>query len=102
MTFMLIGNKCDRENERVVSFEEGERFARDNNLVFLETSAKTALNVEEAFLQTAKSIYEKIQTKEIDLKKENIGIKIGGENITMTLNLNNGDTKQKSSSCGCT
>lgn len=32
---------------RVVSYEEGEKFARENSMIFLETSAKTALNVEE-------------------------------------------------------
>ena len=37
----------DLEAKRVVSREEGEQFARDNGLVFMETSAKTAANVEE-------------------------------------------------------
>lgn len=32
-----------------MSYEEGETFAKENNLVFLELSAKTAYNVEEAF-----------------------------------------------------
>ena len=47
MVIMLIGNKCDLDQRRQVSTEEGERFARDNNLIFMETSAKTAFNVEE-------------------------------------------------------
>ena len=47
MTIMLIGNKCDLDARRQVSTEEGERFAKENNLIFLETSAKTAFNVEE-------------------------------------------------------
>lgn len=47
MTIMLIGNKCDLANRRAVSYEEGEQFAKENGLVFLETSAKTAFNVEE-------------------------------------------------------
>ncbi len=34
-------------SRRAVSFEEGEKFARENGMVFLETSAKTAYNVEE-------------------------------------------------------
>jgi len=38
---------CDR---RAVSYEEGERFARENDLIFLETSAKTAYNVEEVII----------------------------------------------------
>jgi GTPase SAR1 family protein len=47
MTIMLIGNKCDLDARRQVSQEEGERFARDNGLIFMETSAKTSFNVEE-------------------------------------------------------
>lgn len=47
MVIMLIGNKCDLDQRRQVSTEEGERFAKDNNLIFMETSAKTAFNVEE-------------------------------------------------------
>lgn len=43
---MLIGNKCDLSNKRAVSKEEGESFAAKNGLTFLETSAKTAENVE--------------------------------------------------------
>jgi GTPase SAR1 family protein len=47
MVFILIGNKCDLESERVVSYKEGELFANENNMIFLETSAKTAVNIEE-------------------------------------------------------
>mgnify|MGYP002413258109 CR=1 FL=1 len=60
MVIILIGNKCDLDKWQV-SKEEGERFAKENGLIFMETSAKTAENVEEAFLETSKSIYENIQ-----------------------------------------
>ena len=43
---MLIGNKSDLEHRRAVSTKEGEIFASENGLVFLETSAKSAANVE--------------------------------------------------------
>mmetsp|Transcript_35788 Transcript_35788/g.83112 ORF Transcript_35788/g.83112 Transcript_35788/m.83112 type:complete len:210 (+) Transcript_35788:62-691(+) len=77
MTIMLIGNKCDLEHRRAVSYEEGEQFAKENNLVFLETSAKTAHNVEEAFVNTAKKIYEKIQEGVFDVTNESFGIRVG-------------------------
>ena len=46
MTIMLIGNKSDLEHRRAVTTKEGEIFASENGLVFLETSAKSASNVE--------------------------------------------------------
>ena len=50
MTVMLIGNKCDLSHRRAVSYEEGEQFAKENGLVFMEASAKTAQNVEEVMV----------------------------------------------------
>lgn len=43
----------------------------------METSAKTAANVEEAFINTAKEIYQKIQEGVFDINNEANGIKIG-------------------------
>lgn len=50
MTIMLIGNKSDLAHRRAVSKEEGEQFAKENGLLFLEASARTAQNVEEVIL----------------------------------------------------
>jgi Ras-related protein Rab-2A len=66
ITIMLIGNKCDLESKRQVSKEEGEAFAQQHGLVFMETSAKTAQNVDEAFVRTANAIYENVQKGMID------------------------------------
>lgn len=44
---MLIGNKCDLEEKRQVSKEEGEKFAKENGIFFIEASAKTDNNVDE-------------------------------------------------------
>lgn len=88
-----------------MSTEEGEQFAKEHGLVFLETSAKTAHNVEEvrtkrfwallsircacwlminvayqlmqAFINTARQIYEKIQQGVFDVSNESYGIKVG-------------------------
>jgi Ras-related protein Rab-2A len=67
---VLIGNKSDLESRRQVKKEEGEVFAREHGLVFLETSARTAANVEEAFINTAQKIYEKIQEEIIDVNDQ--------------------------------
>lgn len=77
MAIMLIGNKSDLEHRRAVSREEGQAFADENNLVFMETSAKTADNVEEAFIKTAGAIYTKIQNEDLDPTNESFGVKIG-------------------------
>ena len=70
MTIMLIGNKSDLGEQRAVQREEGAKFAQDNGLIFQETSAKTAQNVEEAFLRTAKDIYEKVSRGEVEVARE--------------------------------
>lgn len=67
----------DLEARREVKREEGEAFAREHGLVFMETSAKTAANVEEAFIDTAKEIYRKIQEGVFDINNEANGIKLG-------------------------
>ena len=56
MTIALVGNKSDLDQKRNVSYEEGERFAKAHNLVFIETSAKLSTNVEEAFSVAAENI----------------------------------------------
>jgi len=77
MVNMLIGNKNDLEHRRGVSAAEGKAFADENGLIFMETSAKTAYNVETSFLKTAEEIHGKIVSGEIDVSNESHGIKVG-------------------------
>lgn len=77
MTIMLIGNKCDLAHRRAVTTEEGAQFAKENGLIFLETSAKTSQNVEEAFINTAAKVYQKIEEGILDVSNESLGIKVG-------------------------
>ncbi|KAK4264744.1 hypothetical protein QN277_025877 [Acacia crassicarpa] len=46
---MLVGNKVDKEGDRVVSKEEGINFAREYGCLFIECSAKTRINVQQCF-----------------------------------------------------
>lgn len=50
----LSGNKADCGSERAVRREDGERLAREYNVAFMETSAKSGQNVELAFLAVAR------------------------------------------------
>ena len=78
MTIILVGNKKDLESEREVSYEEGAEFAKKNKLIFFETSAKTAENVEATFISATKMIFQNIQKGNVyDLANEAIGIKPG-------------------------
>lgn len=54
----LLGNKCDLEDLREVKFEQGDKFAKDNGLIFLETSAKDRTNVDKAFELMAQKIFD--------------------------------------------
>lgn len=53
---LLVGNKCDLTTKRQVTPEEGKAFADTLSIQFLETSAKAATNVEQAFLTMATEI----------------------------------------------
>ena len=46
---ILVGNKCDLEDERKIETEEGEKLANENRMKFIETSAKDSTNVIKAF-----------------------------------------------------
>ena len=77
---VLIGNKIDLENERVVSKEEGEKLAEKYNIEFFECSAKKGINVNEAFQYLVKMVfyvYEKeFNSNEqsfIDIEDDNFG-----------------------------
>lgn len=47
----LAGNKADMEGKRKVQTEEAQQYALENDIIFLETSAKTALNVRNLFVE---------------------------------------------------
>ncbi|ESN96230.1 hypothetical protein HELRODRAFT_185077 [Helobdella robusta] len=93
---VLVGNKKDLESEREVTFLEASRFAQDNDLLFLETSALTGENVEETFLKCARIILSKIETGELDPERMGSGIQYGSQR-PRSLSTNN----RINSSCNC-
>lgn len=52
----LAGNKIDRDEEREVGAADAKQYADDNSLYFIETSAKTNVNVRELFLAIARQL----------------------------------------------
>lgn len=55
----LAGNKADLSNSRVVEYEEAKQYAEENGLLFMETSAKTAMNVNDIFLAIGEFFFKK-------------------------------------------
>ncbi|XP_077991396.1 ras-related protein Rab-10-like [Glandiceps talaboti] len=61
---MLLGNKCDMEDKRMIAKERGESISREHGIKFLETSAKSNINVEKAFMTLAEDILKKTPQKD--------------------------------------
>jgi Ras-related protein Rab-14 len=74
-------NKCDLgdTDSRAVTQEEGQAFADENEMDFLETSAKTGTNVERAFIQTAAAVCQKVKDHKIDVGDPQSGVKLNKE-----------------------
>lgn len=85
MAVVLCGNKADLEHRRQVPREDGERFAEQHGLMFIETSAKESLNVDEAFMLASNAIYEKVKAGKIDLTTEQHGVKVGSSSAGTVL-----------------
>uniref|UniRef100_A0A8C6KYG7 Ras-related protein Rab-14 n=1 Tax=Nothobranchius furzeri TaxID=105023 RepID=A0A8C6KYG7_NOTFU len=72
---ILIGNKADLEAQRDVTYEEAKQFSSNLCFLFLLRSAVSrSENVEEAFLEAAKKIYQNIQDGSLDLNAAESGV----------------------------
>ncbi|XP_028669432.1 ras-related protein R-Ras [Erpetoichthys calabaricus] len=61
---VLVGNKADLEQQRMITREEAEHFAKENRIVYMESSAKIRQNVDEAFHEVVKAIrkYQELES----------------------------------------
>ena len=103
---ILIGNKIDLENERVINKEQGDKVAKDYKFDFYETSAKTGKNVKEAFQHLINLIvkYKEDELLNNIIKKETIpnnnnNGKIDGFENEIDKNIINKDKECCSSNC---
>ena len=73
---VLIGNKCDLEDKRLVSYNQGKEFADTYGLKFIETSAKKNLNVNEAFETLGRELMNASSDKKIVKQNNNKKISV--------------------------
>ena len=69
--YVLVGNKLDLEDERVVTQEEAYQFADENDLLFFETSAKTGENVKKVFIHSSSFILDQIHQGTLSIDESN-------------------------------
>ena len=68
---VLIGNKTDLEDKRVITYNQGKEFADTYGLKYIETSAKKNLNVNEAFETLGRELTQASEEKKITKQKQN-------------------------------
>lgn len=76
---ILIGNKCDWEEKRAVSTEQGQALADELGIPFMEVSAKSNINVEKAFFSLASDIKKRIvDTQQPQQQAQQSSVQVGG------------------------
>lgn len=94
---LLVANKVDLEGQRQVTTQQGEEFALEHGMIYIETSAKTKLKVQEAFGELVLKIME---TPE--LLEGTAPLKMGAQGQGGTKQLGaRGQQPQDQNQCGC-
>ena len=89
---LLIGNKSDLEEKRKVTYQEGKDFATSNGMQFIETSAKTASKVQEAFELLTQEIIKASVTKDRGMEKKE-------KSVHLSSGVSDLSTKQRGGCC---
>ncbi len=73
---ILVGNKCDNNSERVISFEEGEKIAKEYDMEFFECSAKSDINISKLFTRISEQVVKRLLSEDDNKKtKPNVIIR---------------------------
>ena len=95
---LLVGNKCDLEDERKVPIEKGKEKARNLNCAFFETSALKKINIEKIFEELVNNIYEKTGGNKND---DDINIELVNDDKGLNLNDVKNDEDKDGKKGGC-
>uniref|UniRef100_A0A9J2Q8D3 Uncharacterized protein n=1 Tax=Ascaris lumbricoides TaxID=6252 RepID=A0A9J2Q8D3_ASCLU len=98
--FQLVGHKADLNADRQVMYEEGEYFAKYHRIKFIETSAVTGENVQEAFTMVAREINARVESGALRLVDGWEGIKCGMSR-SKSISLSDISESPSPSSCSC-
>ena len=93
LSVIIIGNKCDLENQREVNKEQGEEKAKSNGIAFMETSALSGENIEKAFEKMVNEVYKKCHDEFVS--SGDLEIEGGSEDINLDKTKPKDDGKKK-------
>ncbi|PON96106.1 Small GTP-binding domain containing protein [Trema orientale] len=78
---LLVGNKCDLTDKKVVAYETAKAFADEVGIPFLETSAKNATNVEQAFLTMVAEIKSRMASQPVSTSDKPTVLRMHGQPV---------------------
>ncbi|KAK3038351.1 hypothetical protein RJ639_031447, partial [Escallonia herrerae] len=96
---ILVGNKCDLENIRDISVEEGKNLAEAEGLFFMETSALDSTNVKKAFEIVIREIYSNVSRKVLNSDSYKAELSVNGVSLVDHVSDGSSQTKSNYSCC---
>ena len=95
LTIIIIGNKCDLEDQRQVTKEQAEEKAKDCEVAFMETSALNGENLDKAFEKMINEVFKKNH----DEMNADVDVEIVGKSEDISLNKKNAGKGEKKKCC---
>ena len=83
ISIVLVGNKTDLEDKRVVSFKTASNYASQNNIKYIETSAKSGFNVSDLFEDLSQIMINVSDIEEANKKEQNISFAMYKDEVSL-------------------